>query len=330
MKALWLFAVFILVCGCQSSWQSPKDIPTAGKSTALAGKTNLTSDAVIKLALDLAKQHHEPLERFGPPRANYYPEHKIWNIGFANNTAYVYIIVRINDETGKLASYVSFDPERKPSHISIHPEESVVEVPPEPPNYRSAALKALINEANNVATQLGLEEDLPIVETNITKRFILPFAGALGWKAIGTVSTRNYSYAMSMSNKFCFLTKLNLDQDRARWHRDYVWPVSKMDTNAAYQLAIQWLGAVGADVKGLNQECRLHINASIPDNSGARTFTPVYSVYWVAKGQEGQGGEASVQLFLPTNTLLQLRISDPKYNLRPPLKVELDDQPKTK
>jgi hypothetical protein len=45
---------------------------------------------------------------------------------------------------------------------------------------------------------------------------------------------------------------------------------------------------------------------------------PVYYVSWLKK-TGGIGGVASVRLFLPAKTLLQFRVEDSKYILRPPI-----------
>lgn len=116
---------------------------------------------------------------------------------------------------------------------------------------------------------------------------------------------------------------MHQEEDRRRWQAEYFWPISRVDTNAAYQLATQWLSAVGIDVKSLHQDCRLHVDAAEPEGLGRRgdRFVPFYTVYWVQKGREGRGSAASVHMFLPTKTLVQLRVDDPQYNLRTPLVV---------
>lgn len=71
--------------------------------------------------------------------------------------------------------------------------------------YRREALKRLITEANLVAKQLQLPEELPITESNIVAAFVSPFGYAYAKGAIGTVTTKNYAYYVSNGNKFCFL-----------------------------------------------------------------------------------------------------------------------------
>ncbi len=187
--------------------------------------------------------------------------------------------------------------------------------------YQKEALKLVIQEANQVARELRLTENLPITETNLVTSFILPYAGAQAWKTIGKVVTRNYAYYVSRDNKFSYLEGTHQQEDRRRWHSEYWWPVNRMDTNAVYQMATQSLAAVSMDVEGLNRDCRLHIDAYTPQGLGKGAhFMPVYTVYWT-KGRKGEGSTASVQLFAPTKTILQLRVEDPRYILRQPITV---------
>jgi len=185
--------------------------------------------------------------------------------------------------------------------------------------YQQEALNALIGEANQIARKLGLDEHLPITLTNLVAFFVLPRQGNLAWKAVGTIGTHNYSYYASKDNKFCYLERTNPEAEVAKWRQQYLWPISRMDTNGAYCLATQWLSAVSIDVTALNRDCNLRVQALTPQGrkEGAR-FLPLYTVYWV-KRVGGHGSTASVQLFAPTQTALHLRVEDPKYILRAPL-----------
>jgi hypothetical protein len=98
-----------------------------------------------------------------------------------------------------------------------------------------------------------------------------------------------------------------------------------MNTNEAYQLAIQWLAAASIDVNGLNRDCKAHVALSPYWNGLSRlgqkpkkNFVPIYYVWWTSPKNdvEGYGGVASVELFPPTKKLLQLSVDDPKYILR--------------
>ncbi len=100
-----------------------------------------------------------------------------------------------------------------------------------------------------------------------------------------------------------------------------------MDTNTAYQMATQWLAAIHMDVKALSRDCKARIAVS-PMWSGLtelgdvpqKDFVPIYYVWWVPLENDAPGNSpASVELYLPDKGLIQLRVDDPKYILRPPL-----------
>lgn len=335
-----LFLCFLFVCGCHSSngerttqFLSAANQPPVPQVKPVTAR--LSSKQALDIAINLAKEHHEQLETYGSPQVTFYPQYQNWNVVFPDrvspadmkNDTDRYIFVLIKDESGE-ATYDSFPPPSKaiPKDTRGTPHEftnSLVTTNPDESLYKRAALELLIQEANQIAKQLKLKDILPITKTNLVESFILPLAGARSWKAIGTVETRNYAYCVSKANQFCFLEGTHQQEDMRRWRTEFFWPVSRLDTNAAYQLATQWLAAVGMDVENLNHDCRLHVDAAAPqglDRRDAR-FVPLYTVYWVREGYEGRGSAASVHVFLPTKELVQLRVDDPKYNLRKPLQV---------
>jgi hypothetical protein len=185
--------------------------------------------------------------------------------------------------------------------------------------YQDEAFRLVLQEANRVATELRLPEKLPITETDLAGRFINAFGYAHVQKAIGNVTTRNYTYYVSQGNRFSYLEGTHQQEDCRRYQRLYTWPLSRMDTNEAYQLASQWLAAVSMDVLALNRDCSVVVK---PDRDYVHPpqgkFVPVYYVFWRKAGKEG-GSAADVRVFTPTKTLLQLRVEDPNYILRGPL-----------
>ena len=188
-----------------------------------------------------------------------------------------------------------------------------------PEAFRKETLRLVLQEANQVAAALKLPEKLPIVETNLLAWHISPPEISRLTKSVGNVTTSNYIYYVSVDGKFSYLEGRHQDTDRQRWFKEYSWPISQLDTNTAYQLATQWLAAVSMDVSQLNADCNLHIHPTALNGQGAEAhFLPVYWVFWT-KGAEGHGSVASVELFAPTKTLMQLRVEDSKYILRKPL-----------
>jgi hypothetical protein len=198
------------------------------------------------------------------------------------------------------------------------------------PAYQREALKLVLKEANHVASELGLTESLPITETKLTEAFISPFGFAYLRKAVGNITTSNYCYCVSISNKFCYLIKTDLEKNLLKYQEDYMWPKKRMDKTAAYQMATQWLTAAHMDVEAMNRDLHLVVKADDDFISAERgKFVPVYDVGWCKPWkpipgiiEESHGkwdAVVSVQLFTPTRTLLQMHVEDAKYILRPPL-----------
>jgi hypothetical protein len=187
------------------------------------------------------------------------------------------------------------------------------------PSYHTEALHMIVVEANRVAKELNLPEELPIMETNLEGSYINPPRMAQRIGAIGNLTTSNYVYYVSVGYKFSFLTRTGLESEYAELRKQYFWPMSRMDTNAAYQLAVQWLSQCSMDVAALNRDCHVHILANTPEGENGVHFIPIYWVYWVKPDQEGHGSVASVELLEPTKSLRQLRVEVSKYILRKPL-----------
>jgi hypothetical protein len=184
--------------------------------------------------------------------------------------------------------------------------------------YQKEALKLVVKEANQVAKELRLPEDLPITISNLVEWHVGPFGYNYAYRSVGSVTTSKYVYYVSQGDKFCYLDGTHQNEDYQRYAAYYTWPVSQIDTNLAYQLAAQWLEAASMDVKGLNRDCRVSIT---PDtlyiHPPPGKFVPVYCVSWIPG--DGVGDKASVCVFAPSNTLISLRVEDPKYILRKPL-----------
>jgi hypothetical protein len=185
--------------------------------------------------------------------------------------------------------------------------------------YQKEALNLIVAEANQVAQELNLPEKLPIVQTNLLEAYISPPHLAQGSKALGNITTSNYTYYVSVGNKFSFLVRTRLEEDENQARSKYQWPISQIDTNAAYQLATQFLKAASMDVDALNTNCDLHVKTSLPEGVNSKNFVPLYWITWSEKNK-GRGG-ASVELCLPTKTILQMRVNKSEYILRQPLQI---------
>ena len=193
--------------------------------------------------------------------------------------------------------------------------------------YQDEALRLVIQEANTVARELQLPEALPITQSNLTHVYIGPFGFSYQLQAVGNITTSNYWYFVKRGNKFSDLTVADIDNRCRDYTAHYQWPITQIDTNAAYQLAVHWLSAAHMDVQALSRDCNVRV-ALDPHWNGVRmgqlpkrTFTPIYIVSWLARGPgaDSNAAVASVELFLPKQTLLSLSVDDPKYILRSPI-----------
>jgi len=179
--------------------------------------------------------------------------------------------------------------------------------------YRNAAFNLVLQEANNVARELNLQDNLPITESNILGAYISPYGLSRFAGTVGNITTSNYTYYVSVDKKFSYLDKNEQEADQLKFSKEFIWPMNLLDTNAAYQQATQWLAAVSMDVNGLNKDCHRYIQVVGPKFQGTNMcFVPIYSVFWT-RGQLGQGSVASVSFCAPTRTLLELHVEDSKY-----------------
>jgi hypothetical protein len=188
--------------------------------------------------------------------------------------------------------------------------------------YHQEALRLVIEEANRIAQELNLPESSPIVESNLVTSYIPSpgMARRLGG-GLGNITTSNYTYYISIANKFSFLEKQGMEETYVQLRDHYLWPISRMDTNAAYQLATQFLAAASMDVKSINRDCNIYIDAFMPNGSASKYFVPIYGVHWTSKNPQIRGSVAEVKFIEPTKTLCQLRVSRPEYILRQSLQI---------
>lgn len=189
--------------------------------------------------------------------------------------------------------------------------------------YQEEGLRLVIEEANKVAAELNLPEVKPVTRSDLKQAFISPFGYTYKTQKLGNITTTNYSYGVEQGYKFSDLSIADYDQRSINYYAQYHLPANKIDTNAAYQLATQWLAAVHMDVTGLNRDCDLSVVLTSDLNGSERPhgeITPVYFVSWTPRVKMNRYDRgAYVELFLPTKTLLQLSVSSQRYILRPPV-----------
>jgi hypothetical protein len=185
--------------------------------------------------------------------------------------------------------------------------------------YSHAAFSLVVQEVNQVAKDMKLESDLPLGPSNVVRCFISPYGFAQARGAIGTVTTRKFTYSISHGRKFSYIEGNNQFGDCRKYQSLYTWPTNRIDLDEAYRQATNWLALASMDVKSLNRDCKCSVSIETNYIASPRgMFVPVYWVDWT-KPNQSFGDVASVRLFTPTNALLHLRVEDPTYVLRPPL-----------
>jgi hypothetical protein len=176
--------------------------------------------------------------------------------------------------------------------------------------YQEEALRMLLEEANSAARELGLKENLPILKNDLIEVHI----GSPARIALGTISTTNYAYVAGVGRAFSSLVLRDRIGTFERARAKYTWPISRMDTNHAFQVATQLLASVRIDVAALNRECSIGVGASILEETDGRSFVPIY---WVAWGKSGRT-PASIEFLEPERSVRQIHIYEPRYILRKP------------
>jgi hypothetical protein len=184
------------------------------------------------------------------------------------------------------------------------------------PAYREEVLRLVIQEASAAARELNLPDDLPITRETLAAAYVSPPRLRRFGPGFGNVTTAKYHYVITVGSKLSSIVRAHLDEECAEYRLKYMWDWSRVDTNAAYQLATQWMASASMDLRALGRECQLSVAAWTPSGSG-RPFVPLYTVQWAKDGE----GVAMVQVFLPMKRLCQLSVQRSEYILRKPLTI---------
>jgi hypothetical protein len=180
--------------------------------------------------------------------------------------------------------------------------------------YNREVVRLMLPEVNQIVKDLHLSEPMPVTVTNITSvRPALPTA-YLGAHVVGTLTTSNYVFYFTAGRMLSGFDQGHIERYVDLERRNYLWPISRKDTNAALQAAIEVMALVGADVKGLMHDCKVSIDAT--GESGSQ-FVPEYWIGW----QQPKTNIAFMGYFAPTKTVRFLHVYDPRYLLRPSIEI---------
>jgi hypothetical protein len=177
---------------------------------------------------------------------------------------------------------------------------------------KSVFLALMISDASEAATKLNLAEQLPIQGTNLTLAhvhppMVIPYLG-LG----GVIDTVNWSYSYHEAGKLAFVVRMKPNfwtRNNMAEYRKFAVPPSEIDTNSAPKIAVRWLEKLGVDTRRLEEECRVEVR-----HKRLKDLTiPEYRVVWWRDTND----VASVMFLQPGEQLLQLRVEDRSFLLRP-------------
>lgn len=198
--------------------------------------------------------------------------------------------------------------------------------------YKYVAMTLMLAEANFFCTTTGLHQDRPFIEQDLRNGgHVGPynprdFGGSLltdkylfgfGWGHLATFSKRGFK---------------PLDSDKGVQARNLELAKfsSLIDTNAAHELATNWLTALGIDVPRLATKYRLVLTQwrYYPDGNteGKAVILPVYDVEWRGHILRSQPGRETtvvrVTIFGATKELVNYLVLDDSLFLRPRIAIK--------
>lgn len=193
--------------------------------------------------------------------------------------------------------------EKKTNFLKSHPYFFTTEA------YQRAALRAFLQEVNQVARDLDLPENIPITESNLVEIFIAPPGSGM----LGVISTSNYMYFARGGRKLCGIEQLSWPYLFEREKCNYLLHKTQIDTNRALELSMEIMRKAGVNVVALTRDCDVHIFAA----TYGQRFVPEYSIGWY----KGKKPVASLRFLQPTATIRSLQVWDPDYVVRGPVEI---------
>lgn len=210
--------------------------------------------------------------------------------------------------------------------------------------YRAAVGPKMSAEVNYFAKKLNLPPGRTIQEEDIVKYYITvplfsrildtnsptPAARLRAAQFVvgGFVETTNFVFYFYQGHLWQINNRVNHDE-RFDLYPGWSQTPSLIDTNGAYQLATQWLAAVGLDVGALEKKYQPKVeqqwfwsqpglNVYHPPGDSNKTMLPIYDVIW---GTNSTQYPARVQILGTTKELMVLNFSDFSVSRRPLLVI---------
>jgi len=197
--------------------------------------------------------------------------------------------------------------------------------------YKYVALVLMLAEANFFAGKVGLKLDQPITDQDVRNGSHVspPKTNDFG----GSIMTDSYFFGFGFGHLANFhRNDFKSDSDAAVKERNVSLSkqTSLIDTNGAYQLATNWLNAIGVDLKLLGEKYKLNITQwryfhgeGLVDSP---TMLPVFQVEWRGspfKSRQARRDMAVVTMTIygPTKDLVEFHILDDSLFVRPKITI---------
>lgn len=172
--------------------------------------------------------------------------------------------------------------------------------------YKRESLRVRLEAINRIAQDLELPEKLPITTNDLRLVDIAPPTAYIHAGILGTIDTRNYCYVVKGAAISDIVIK-NHAGTFLEAKAKYLWPKSRIDKNAAFQVVTQLLAKAEIDVASLGRECEVQIRVSGPYK--LFYYVPDYWINWKKAGTNVM----FVEFLEPTKTIRQLVIYDTAY-----------------
>lgn len=188
--------------------------------------------------------------------------------------------------------------------------------------YKREILRLMVAEANRIAAELQLDEQLPITKKDLILVSLIPAAKSYG--SVGVMDTRNYAYTMDMKDFgiVCSVIGHKGYADYLAAQTNYVLTISRFDSNHIFHVAMELMKKAGIDAEWLNRDCRVRIDFPKQKGLVSNKFSPIYMVSWSPKNKPFMPGDGGgyVEFIEPTRKVRALN-ADLKFNLRKPLET---------
>ena len=188
--------------------------------------------------------------------------------------------------------------------------------------YQREIFRLMIDEVNRMARDLDLPEALPITKSNLLGAFVSPPAGFVNGGMLGTASTGIYEYYLTAGRTVSGFDQRNPIETWEAIKKQYTWPISRLDTNAAFQMATKIMVKAGMDASALNRDCKIMVTGTMTEGEHGKHFVPNYWVDWQKPGVN----IAHLEFVAPTMTIRSFHVYDAKYILRKPAEIPNSDE----